>query len=88
MLPGFTVTRYTLNGSDPFRPITIELVANPRTGVDKWAVRQGSNCLAKDGEWEYEPQPSSRDDAFLDRCRYKTLEEANAVLQRALAVNG
>lgn len=45
----------------------------------KWAVRRGGNCLRKDGLWEHEPQPSSRDDAFYAMCRFDSLEEAVTV---------
>lgn len=41
---------------------------------EKWAVRRLSQCLARDGEWEYEPMPSSRDDEFYARCRFDSLE--------------
>ena len=44
-------------------------------GTGLWAVVEGGACLNKSGEMEYEPRPSSRDDAFFDRCRF-TLDEA------------
>lgn len=47
-------------------------------GPDKWAVRRGSECLSRSGEWEWEPLPSSRDDDFLARCRFDTAAEAYA----------
>lgn len=43
-----------------------------------WAVRRNSSCLNKDGEWEYEPMPSSRDSDFYARCRWPSPEEAYA----------
>lgn len=45
-------------------------------GPDKWAVQAGSNVLNKQGGWEWEPQPSSRDDAYLERCRFDSAEAA------------
>jgi hypothetical protein len=39
-------------------------------GGDNWAVTRTGDCLNKDGEWEWEPSPSNRDDAFLVRCRF------------------
>ncbi len=51
-------------------------------GTGLWAVVQGGACLNKEGQWEYEPLPSSRDEAFFDRCRY-TLDQA---LRLALTV--
>lgn len=45
-------------------------------GDDTWAVtRGGCECMNKDGFWTYEPLPSRRDKAFLERCRF-TLDEA------------
>jgi hypothetical protein len=44
-----------------------------------YAIRQGGCCLNKKGEWEFEPIPSSRTDAFLKRCRWKDFEKAYAV---------
>lgn len=45
-------------------------------GPDLYAVRHRGRCLNKAGEWELEPMPSSRTDAFLARCRFDTMEEA------------
>ena len=48
-----------------------------RTGKTSWAITNDShNCLNRDGEWEYSPLPSNRDDEYLNRCRYKSREEA------------
>ncbi len=44
-----------------------------------WAITNGfSECLNHDGEWEYEMRPSSRDEGFLQRCRWADLNEAVA----------
>lgn len=50
-------------------------------GVIRWAVYSEpmGYALNRSGEWEWEPQPSSRDDAFFARCRFATPEEALAV---------
>lgn len=40
-----------------------------------WAVKSMSRVLNSAGEWEYEPIPSERDDAFKERTRFY-LEEA------------
>ena len=48
-------------------------------GAGAWAVVDGASCLNRDGEWEYEPLPSSRTQAFFDRCRYPK----NEAIQRA-----
>lgn len=43
--------------------------------TDVWAVRKRGWCLDIDGDWVYEPLPSSRDEDFKARCRF-TLDEA------------
>src|SRR5690606_19883168 len=47
-------------------------------GNDKWAIYNRGSVLSKDGTWEYEPLPSSRDDEFLARCRFDSPQEALA----------
>lgn len=42
----------------------------------KWAIRRNGSCFNNEGEWEYEPMPSSRDDDFMLRCRYDSAELA------------
>lgn len=80
-------TTYTLNLDDPYHEhITVELMARAgespnKTDHDWWAVKKmGRRCLNVKGQWEYEPQPSSRNDAFFARTRWP-LDEA---LQRGL----
>ena len=46
-----------------------------------WTITNDGSCLNKDLEWDHEPSPSSRDKAFLERCRY-TLDEAKELLNR------
>ena len=74
------VSEYVIPG-DPRRlgadDIRIARVQQAGGGV-KWAARRMGQCLSRDGEWEYEPLPSSRDDAFLARCRFDSPEEAAA----------
>lgn len=78
-------TTYLVNrGAQPHDWVTVELTCFAGEGphkppTDTWAVRQRGWTLNRDGEWEYEPQPSSRDAEFYARCRY-TLDEA---LERA-----
>lgn len=62
---------------------TFNRMISPSYKGEKWAVRRMSSCLAKDGEWEYEPIPSSRDDAFYASCRFDSLEEALAAYDKA-----
>jgi hypothetical protein len=63
--------------------VTFHRMNSPSYAGEKWAVRQLSHCLNRDGEWEYQPQPSSRDDAFYARCRFDSLEQALATFDSA-----
>ena len=53
-----------------------------REGPDLYAVRAEGSCLNKEGHWEWEPQPSSRDDEFIARCRFATYDEALEVYKQ------
>lgn len=78
----WTPCKWRIPGAqDRLREVFIEAVANI-DGPDRFAIRQGGYVMAKDGEWEYEPMPSSRDDDFFARCRYATFEEAAATYAR------
>lgn len=46
------------------------------TGHGRWAVRNASRCLNKQGEWEYEPSPSSRTDEWLSTVRWDVADDA------------
>lgn len=73
---GVVVNSFSIE--DPSTPLLTTIQrARQVDGADLWKVKRGdSHCLNKDGEWEYEPLPSSRDDDFLTRCRYSTADEA------------
>lgn len=50
-----------------------------------WGITKRNSTqfvLNKNGEWEYQPLPSSRTEDFYQRCRYATLEEAVAVIEK------
>ena len=51
-----------------------------RDGIERtrWAVTDMGLVLAQNGEWEFEPIPSSRDEDFLERCRFDSFDEALA----------
>lgn len=53
-----------------------------RVNPDQWAVTRRGECLNKNGEWEYEPMPSSRDQAFFDRCRFASAQEAHRAYRK------
>lgn len=50
-------------------------------GNDNWCVTDGFGCYRADGDREYEPQPSSRDDDFISRTRFP-LDEALELAKR------
>lgn len=52
-------------------------------GFDRWAVRNGSRCLSKALTWDYEPQPSSRTDEWLDEHRWNDVSRATAAAMEA-----
>ena len=54
-------------------------------GPDLYAIRDGRRCMNHLGDWEYEPMPSSRDEAFMARCRFATPEEALAAWDKWVA---
>lgn len=53
-------------------------------GSRLWAVRCMGSVLSKDGDFEDEPLPSSRDADFLRRCRFATPLEARDALMAYL----
>lgn len=59
-----------------------------KRGDGKWSVFNGCSVFNREGEWEYEPLPSSRDDDFIARTRFSfdeafRLGEAEAEKDRA-----
>ena len=56
-------------------PVVIQ-TAKQINGTVKFAVRQSGYCLSKSGKWEYEPMPSSRDEEFLESCRFDSWQDA------------
>jgi len=59
-------TEFTLGSWDhPGGPITVAW-----RGDDSWAVVWRTTVLNREGEWEWEPSPSNRDDAFKERTRW------------------
>lgn len=73
------VNEYQLEGGGRFDADDITLRRMPqRKGADKWAIYNRGAVLSKDGDWEYEPTPSSRTDEYLQRCRFDSMQEALA----------
>ena len=57
-------------------PVRFVRMNSPFYEGEKWCVREFVDCLNKDGKWEYEPMPSSRDDEFYASCRFDSFKEA------------
>jgi hypothetical protein len=48
-----------------------------------FAVRNSfGQCLNKKGFFEYEPLPSNRDGAFITRCRFSDIQEAQKTYEK------
>jgi hypothetical protein len=76
-------------GKGRLGPRDIEAEAQQRHQEDgsiKWGIYEvgvsSRCCLTREGLWEYEPLPSSRDDEYLARARYDSLEDAEAAFLR------
>ena len=61
-------------------PVCIEQ-ARGYKGI-RFAIRQVGACMDENGNWEYEPTPSSRSDEWLDRFRFGTWDAAARVVIR------
>lgn len=62
---------------DPMRDRTVRVEEVLQSkGPALWAARTITACANRDGQFEREPRPSNRDDAFIARCRFATKEEA------------
>lgn len=77
-------TTFTLKHADRHTPSEHirELKVEMRSkDPDSWAIIGDGHCLNHDGDLEWEPMPSSRDDDFLTRCRWPTAHQAIAAAQ-------
>lgn len=76
------ISEYLVTGYDQDGPGGPRICRHTSPFYDgvKWAVRWRGRCIGKTGDWEFEPQPSSRDDEFYARCRFDSVEAALATL--------
>lgn len=71
IVPGMVVTAYKIDSMARVEACT------QRNGDVLWAVRDHvDGCMSREGYFEPEPQPSSRDAEFLQRCRFTSAKEA------------
>lgn len=77
-LSDLAITEYEIVSGGALCPaVDVRLCrALQRDGTEKWAIREQGACLNRFGNWELEPQPSSRTDAFLRRCRFDSPQDA------------
>jgi hypothetical protein len=67
---------YILDPNDPPDDIEHHRLTIEFRGAG-WAISDGTCCvLNRDGEWVYQPQPSSRTEGFLQQTRWATAQEA------------
>jgi hypothetical protein len=53
-------------------------------GKDRWAVTWGPRgCLSRQGTWDYEPLPSSREDDWLEQHRFTKSEAIELAVEQA-----
>lgn len=69
---------------DDSRLVTIRRMRSPYYEGTRYAVRIRGCVLSVDGDWVYEPMPSERDDAFYERCRFKSFEAAQKAAEMAI----
>lgn len=57
---------------------TTKIMAVQSNGILRWVVRRQVEglCLNKSGNWVLEPNPSNRENAFIERTRFASVEEA------------
>lgn len=73
--PQVRVTCYTVNlVPESAHPLDRSLfgIKVEYAGLGRWAVRWQGRCLDHAGDWDYEPQPSSREDNWLDAHRFSS----------------
>lgn len=73
---GLKVLTVELASDDRGVPFVTLERAVQRDGPDRWAVRRSGHVLGRDGDFAYEPLPSSRDTQFYERYRFATVAEA------------
>lgn len=59
------------------RPVRIE-ARNQIDGSKKWVLKMHEWVLGKDGEFVYEPMPSSRTESFIKHTRFDSPDECHS----------
>lgn len=89
--PTVQVTRYEVSCLPEDDDAKFSMTINVEyRGRDLWAVVRMGEALGVDGEWEYEPSPSNREDGWLETHRFD-LDTALRLAKEAapkMTVNG
>lgn len=80
-------TRYTVGSVEDAMSAHLAIQVE-YAGKGRWAVRRASECLSRNGEWEWEPQPSSRTDEWLTEFRFTSHTDAIRAARAASRVSG
>ena len=59
------------------RPVVIERRLQI-DGTEKWVLKMHEWVLGKDGDFHYEPMPSSRSDEFIENTRFDSPDECHS----------
>ena len=81
-------TEFTLISFDPRRRQLVGHIRDLKVAYRAeaaWAIVGDSYVLNRDGEWEYEPFPSSRDEDFFARCRWPSARDAISFAEQHMA---
>lgn len=82
LAPGVAVQSYALEDGCTIERCVQRKDPNSLRPPVLWAVRSTFGVLSREGEFEYEPLPSSRSEDFLQRCRFDSAQEAFDAWQR------
>jgi hypothetical protein len=77
----FEVSPFTKEEKDKYEEASYFSITISYRGNGMWAIKNRINVYGRNGTWGYEPQPSSRDDAYIAANRF-TLEEAYPLAQK------
>jgi hypothetical protein len=83
-------SKYTLIYPDPYLR-NDEIYIDKRSQLDGsvlFSISNGRSVLTKEGFFEYEPFPSSRDEKYFKRARYKSLNlELSGVKKKTILLS-
>ena len=85
------ITQYTVSAlPESHMEADIFAITVEYRGADRWAVLRGTRCLAADGTWDFEPNPSSRTKEWRDSHRFDEQTALRLAREAApkVAVNG